>query len=88
MALIKNKEITMVAAISKALDIMKSDLEMPSDEIIQGVFGKIRGNTESKIAAIAAVNSAISLKRKNPSMLSREVIERIVKETKFNPEIT
>jgi hypothetical protein len=84
MTKIKDKEVAIVNAISKTLELLKKDPSLMVEAIIQKVMLDIRGDTDSKVAAIAAINSAVKIKSKEAELSNREIIERVSKELKIS----
>lgn len=81
--MIKDKEIAMVAAGHKALEILKIKPTIPVEEIIQEVILEIVAKTDVKIAAIAAINSVVKIKREHPERSDREAIQEFINNSKI-----
>jgi hypothetical protein len=80
--MIKDKEVAMVSAGHKALEILEKDPTLPIEEIIQKVMSHIFAKPDVKIVAISAVNSIVKLKRKNPDMSDKQVIQEFISTSK------
>ena len=80
--MIKDAEIAIVGAVSKALQIMNKDPYISPEEIIQNVMSSIEAKSEAKISAVASVNNAIKLKRYDKNLTDRQIIQQAVSDYK------
>lgn len=80
--MIKDAEIAIVGAVSKALQLMNKNPNISSEEVIQEVMSSLDAKSSAKIYAIASVNNAIKLKRHDTSMTDRQITQQAVSDYK------
>lgn len=80
--MIKDAEIAIVGAVSKALQLINKNPNISSEEVIQEVMSSIDAKANAKIYAIASVNNAIKLKRHDSSMTDRQITQQAVSDYK------
>jgi len=80
--MIKDKEVAIVSAGHRALEILKREPTMPVEEVIQKVMSSLFAQTDVKIAAIAGVNAIVKLKRQNPDRSDKQVIQEFISSSK------
>ena len=80
--MIKEAEIAIVSAVSKALELLNKNPNISSEEIIQEVMSDVKAESTAKIAAIASVNNAIKLKRYDKTMTDRQITQQAVSDYK------
>ena len=76
--MIKETEIAIVNAVSKAVQLMNNEEDILPEKIIQGVMTSLKAQPQVKIQAIAAVNNAIKLKRQNPNLSDKQIVQASV----------
>ena len=80
--MIKDAEIAIVGAVSKALQLMNKNPNISSEEIIQEVMSSIQAKSTAKIYAVASVNNAIKLRRHDKGMTDRQITQQAVSDYK------
>jgi hypothetical protein len=80
--MIKEAEIAIVGAVTRALQLLEKDSEMSSEEIIKSVMSSVEAQPDAKIYAIASVNNAIKLKKHDPNMSDKQIIQQSVSDYK------
>ena len=80
--MIKDAEIAIVSAVSKALQLINKNRDITSEEIIQEVMSSIGASSTAMIPAIASVNNAIKLKRHDKNMTDRQITQQAVTDYK------
>jgi len=81
--MIKDKEVAMVAAGHRALEILKLKPTIPVEEIIQEVIPSLIAKTDVKIAAIAAITGVVKLKREKSDLSDRQAIQNFINSSKI-----
>jgi len=81
--MIKEKEVAMVNAASKALEFFNKNPFVEVSEIIQYVMQSLNTDIESKIQAVSAVNAVVKLKRENLGLSDRQIIQMFLSENKI-----
>ena len=76
--MIKEAEIAIVGAVTRALQLLEKNPEMFSEEIIQEVMSSVQAQPDAKIYAIASVNNAIKLKRHDLSLGNKQIVQQSV----------
>jgi len=80
--MIKDAEIAIVSAVSKALQLINQNPTISPEEVIQEVMSSVDARSAAKIPAIASVNNAIKLKRYDKTMTDRQITQQAVSDYK------
>lgn len=75
----ENIKVTMITAVSKALDYKKKKPNAENEEIFQHIMKEIKATEKAKTAAIAAVNKALQygeIEKKS----EKEILQHVMKE--------
>jgi hypothetical protein len=83
--MIKDAEIAIVGAVSKALQLMNKDPTISPEEIIQEIMSSVNADSIVMIPAIASVNNAIKLKRHYKNMTDRQITQQALSDYRENP---
>lgn len=83
MAKIKDKEIVIVNAATKALDLYSKDPYIETEKVIKEVVQGINTDNELKIIAVAAIDAVLKMKRKNPALPNKKIIQRFLDEKSY-----
>ena len=76
--MIKDREIAMVNAASKALEIMNQSPMADSEDIIKYVMASLSAPPEIKIQGVAAANEIIKLRRARQDLSDKQVLQLFV----------
>ena len=76
--MIEDKEIAIISAASKALELMEKNPHVEVEEIIKIVMGNLDAKSEEKIPAIAAIDAVVKLKRENLNMGNKQIIQKLL----------
>jgi hypothetical protein len=76
--MIKDAEIAIVGAVTRALQLLEKNSDISSEEIIKNVMSSVEAQPEAKIYAIASVNNAIKLRRQDSNLSDKEIVQQSV----------
>ena len=76
--MIKDREIAMVNAASKALEIMDNSPDADTEDIIKYVMASLDAPSELKIQGIAAANEIIKMRRAYRELTDKQVLQLFV----------
>lgn len=80
--MIKDTEIVIVSAVTKALELLDKDPTISPEKIIQQVMSSVIAKSDAKIYAISSVNNAIKIKRNNLRFSNRQIVQGAVSDYK------
>jgi hypothetical protein len=76
----EDDKVSMMVAVSSALEYMKKNPNVDSEEIIKYVMKSVKSKKNAKIGAIAAANKAIIQRQKNPDFTDKKIMQNIMNE--------
>jgi hypothetical protein len=83
----RGREVVMIAAASRALEIKAQHPSWEYEEILKEVirtleYDEPRGDTEAKISAVSAVDKVLKLKQGFPKLTNKQVVQKLVDNSK------
>jgi hypothetical protein len=83
----RGREVVMIAAASRALEIKVKHPSWEYEEILPEVIRSLeydepRGDTEAKINAVAAVDKILKLRRENPKLTNKQLVQKLVDDSR------
>ena len=85
--MIKDTEIAIVYAASKALELLAKDPYISAEEIIPLVMISLDANADAKIMAVAAINGVVRMRREFKDLGDKQVIQKYIDEFRKNTNL-